>query len=444
MKNKVAIIGRPNVGKSALFNRLIGKQFAIVEDTPGVTRDRLHSECEWNSNTFTLIDTGGIDTEDTDALRAMVHNQAYKAIAESDVILFVVDAMAEYPTPLDEEVAQILRISRKKVILALNKVDSQSREKNIYNFYSLGFGDAVSVSALHGLGTGDLLDSIVEMLPGQGQADDDEGLIKVAIVGRPNVGKSSLFNVLCGEERSIVSNMPGTTIDTIDTVINRNSQSYLFLDTAGLKKKGNQDSGIELKSYKKAISNIERAHVAVFMLDISQEITKQDRIIAGIINEGYKAVVIVVNKMDTIDLRNSKALRKWKEAYTEEIYAQFDFLNKAPVCFISAKEQTGITSVFENIDFVWQNYNKVIEKSVLCRFIQEITVINSPPIIKGKQFRVSSIEQLKSPPPSFLIKINLKKLLHYSYTRFIKNQLTSAFGFEGCPIKLIFKEKERK
>jgi len=440
-KNVVAIVGRPNVGKSALFNRLIGFQKAIVEDIPGVTRDRIYGLCEWNRLKFTLIDTGGIDLESKDDLRNLVLSQAYKAISEAKVLVFVVD-VNESDNALDYEIAQILRTTKKKVFLAVNKCDSPNIAENIYNFYNLGFEPPHPVSGMHGIGTGDLLDLIVEQFSLDGESsEEEENLIKVSIAGRPNVGKSSLFNVLCGEDRAVVNDKPGTTLDTVDTIIKRNDVSYLFTDTAGFIRKSRLEKGVEEKGFKKAVTNIKRADIVLFMMDARESLAKIDKNVAGLIKEEGKGAVIIINKVDLMEFDNKKEERNWRKELIYSISEQLDFLSDAPLFLISAKEKKGISGIFEGIDFVWQNYIKRIDTSVLNKAINESMLINPPPVIKGKQLKLFYISQIKDSPPLFIIKINNKKMLHYSYVRYIENQIRKSFGFEGCPIKFIFKEK---
>lgn len=430
----VAIIGRPNVGKSTLFNRLTGGKTAIVEDIPGVTRDRIYREGEWQDKRFTVIDTGGIQWEENQ-IAAQMKSQAEIAIAEADVIIFVTDARSGVLSD-DEEVANILRKSGKPVILAVNKVENFA-ETAFYDFYRLGLGEPVPISATHGMNTGDLLDKVIELLPelpADAAADDT---IKIAVVGRPNVGKSSLVNNILGQKRVIVSDVPGTTRDAIDSPFTWEGRQYLIIDTAGMRKKARIDDPIERYSVLRALKAIERADVVLLLVDGPAGVTEQDKRIAGFAHEKGKATIIVVNKWDIVP-KDEKTMA----AYDKKIREELGFMQYAPTMYISALTGQRVVKVLELIDFVAEQAHRRIATSVLNQLIKEIVAVNPPPTDKGKALKISYATQAGVKPPTFILYVNNRELLHFSYQRHIENRLRQAYGFEGNPLKIIVRQKK--
>ncbi len=437
-KPTVALVGRPNVGKSALFNRITGKRISIVEETPGVTRDRVYGEGEWQGIKFNLIDTGGI-TSDEDELLKHVLAQAEIAISEADVVVFVVDGQSGITTA-DEEVAHELRKSDKPVILAVNK-----SEHDIYGagieFYRLGFGKIVAVSALHGTNTGELLDQIARSLPELPSYPDHykEEIAKIAVVGRPNVGKSSLINKILRQERLIVSDIPGTTRDAIDTLVTNKDKRYLFIDTAGLRKKSSVKYKLEHFSVLRSIKSIERSDVALLLIDACDHILDQDKKIASMVLEQGKGLIILINKWDAIE-KDQKTADNFKEMMHDEI----PNLNFAPVLFVSAKTGKGLDKIFPMIDRVKAEHQKRIPTADLNRVIESAVTYNPPPFIKGKKLKIYYITQVKTCPPTFVLFINDSRLIKNSYKRYLENQLRRIFVFEGTPLRIIERERKRR
>lgn len=433
----VAIVGRPNVGKSTLFNIFANSRISIVEDTPGVTRDRLYAVAEWLDNEFMMVDTGGIEIMNADAIAVSIRQQAQIAIREADVILFVCDARAGITTE-DEEVARLLRQSKKPIVLAINKADSPKQEMNIFEFYNLGIGEPIPVSASNHLGLGDLLDAVVEKFPDANAAgemeDDDE--IKVALIGRPNVGKSSIFNALVGEERSIVSDVAGTTRDAIDTPVVRNGQRYLFIDTAGMRRKAKVDEPIEKYSVMRSLRAVDRSDVVLMVFDAVDGVTEQDKRIVGYAHEAGKGVILVVNKWDLYDKDNTSTLR-----YTETLRKELVFLQYAPVVFVSAMTKQRIHRLPEVISYVAEQNAMRIATSVLNQVIADAVAINPTPTEKGVRLKILYVTQVKIKPPTFVIFVNAPEAMHFSYERYLENKLREAFGFEGTPIHLIIRGK---
>lgn len=433
----VAIVGRPNVGKSTLFNIFANSRISIVEDTPGVTRDRLYATAEWLDHEFMMVDTGGIEIMNADAIAVSIRQQAQIAIKEADVILFVCDARAGITTE-DADVARLLRQSKKPIVLAVNKADSPKQEMNTFEFYNLGIGDPIAVSASNHLGLGDLLDAVVAKFPADKMAGDleEEDEIKVALIGRPNVGKSSIFNALVGEERSIVSDVAGTTRDAIDTPVVRNGQKYLFIDTAGMRRKAKVDEPIEKYSVMRSLRAVDRSDVVLMVFDAVEGVTEQDKRIVGYAHEAGKAVILVVNKWDLYEKDNSSTLR-----YTETLRKELVFLQYAPVVFVSAVTKQRIHRLPEVISYVAEQNAMRIATSILNQVIEDAVAINPPPTEKGKRLKILYVTQVKIKPPTFVIFVNEPEIMHFSYQRYLENKLREAFGFEGTPIQMIIRGK---
>ena len=427
----VAIVGRPNVGKSMLFNKLVGRRLSIVEDTPGVTRDRLYAETDWNGRRFTLVDTGGIEPESGDELLSFMRRQAEIAIESADVILFLTDIRTGL-TASDREVANILLRSKKPVILAVNKMDSTGpTDPEIYEFYNLGLGDPYPVSALHGHGTGDILDACVSRFPPEKEEDSEEDVIKVALVGKPNVGKSSLVNRILGEERVIVSDTPGTTRDAVDSFFENKTGKYLFIDTAGMRKKSRVDDSIERYSVLRATMAIDRADVCLVMIDAGGGVNEQDTKIAGIVHDSGKAAVIVVNKWDTVEKDDHTMDRA-----REDIRRDLPFMTYAPVLFISAKTGRRVDRLFELINYVNDQSSMRITTGMLNDVLADATARVQPPSDKGKRLKIYYMTQTGVKPPNFVVFVNDPELFHFSYQRYLENQIRGVFGLEGTPIRM--------
>lgn len=433
----VAIVGRPNVGKSTLFNIFANSRISIVEDTPGVTRDRLYATAEWLDHEFMMVDTGGIEIMNADAIAVSIRQQAQIAIKEADVILFVCDARAGITTE-DADVARLLRQSKKPIVLAINKADSPKQEMNTYEFYNLGIGDPIAVSASNHLGLGDLLDAVVAKFSDDRLHSDmdEEDEIKVALIGRPNVGKSSIFNALVGEERSIVSDVAGTTRDAIDTPVVRNGQKYLFIDTAGMRRKAKVDEPIEKYSVMRSLRAVDRSDVVLMVFDAVEGVTEQDKRIVGYAHEAGKAIILVVNKWDLYEKDNSSTLR-----YTETLRKELVFLQYAPVVFVSAVTKQRIHRLPEVISYVAEQNAMRISTSILNQVIEDAVAINPPPTEKGKRLKILYVTQVKIKPPTFVIFVNEPEIMHFSYQRYLENKLREAFGFEGTPIQMIIRGK---
>lgn len=436
----VAIVGRPNVGKSTLFNIFANSRISIVEDTPGVTRDRLYADTEWLDNEFMMVDTGGIEIMNTDKIAVSIRQQAQIAIAEADVILFVCDARAGI-THEDAEVAKMLRQSKKPIVLAINKADSPKQEMEIFEFYNLGIGEPIPVSAANHLGLGDLLDAVVEKFPETSAYGEDgnEDEIKVALIGRPNVGKSSIFNTLVGEERSIVSDVAGTTRDAIDTPVIREGQKFLFIDTAGMRRKARIDEPIEKYSIIRSLRAVDRSDVVLMVIDAIDGVTEQDKKIAGYAHEAGKGIVLVVNKWDLYDKDNTSTLR-----YTENLRRELVFMQYAPVVFVSAMTKQRIHRLPEVIHYVAEQNTMRISTSVLNQVVEDAIAINPPPTEKGQRLKILYATQVKIKPPTFVIFVNEPEIMHFSYQRYLENKLREAFGFEGTPLQMIIRGKNEE
>ena len=435
----IAVVGRPNVGKSTLFNKLIGSRLAIVEDKPGITRDRLYAEAEWLNQQFTLIDTGGLDPEDETFIAKQVYHQAELAMETADVILFLVDGKAGV-LEADRTVANTLRKVKKKVLLVVNKIDSPDKhEQNIYEFYELGLGTPIPISAGQALGLGDMLDEIVNLFPKQEEQEEEEDIIKVAIVGKPNVGKSSLINRILGEDRVIVSDIPGTTRDAVDSPFEKDGNKYVLIDTAGLRKKSKIRENIERYSIVRAVSAVERADVCILLIDAEEGITEQDTKIAGIAHERGKAAIVAVNKWDAVE-KDTHTMKK----FSNEIDTELAYMPYAPKLFISAKTGQRVDKLFELIYSVYQNNAMRISTGLLNDVIIEATAVHQPPTDKGKALRIYYATQVSVKPPTFILFVNDSKLMHFSYKRFLENRLRDAFGFGGTPIHFIVRERDKR
>lgn len=435
----VAIVGRPNVGKSQLFNRITGKRISIVEDTPGVTRDRIVSEATWLDKAFLLIDTGGIEPDSEDKLTQLMKRQAEAAIETADVIIFLTDVRTGV-LPSDEEVAKILMRSHKPVVLACNKCDSPGEPPlNFYDFYSLGLGDPIAVSAIQGMGTGDLLDEVVKGFPSDKETDEDEEIIKVAVIGKPNAGKSSLINYILGEERMIVSDIPGTTRDAIDSYVERNGKKYLFIDTAGIRKKSRVNEKVEKYSVLRSYSAVERADVCLILMDGTEGPTEQDSKIAGYAHNEGKASIVVVNKWDIVD-KDDKTMDNMRKEILEEL----PFMMYAPSLFISALTGQRVDCIFDMIDKVNENRNRRITTGMLNDLIADATARVQPPTDKGRRLKLLYGVQSDVNPPQFVIFVNDTKLMHFSYERYIENRIRAAFDYSGTPIRFFIRERNEK
>ncbi len=435
----VAVVGRPNVGKSTLFNRLAGERISIVQDTPGVTRDRIYADAEWLNRKFTLIDTGGMEIGSEEIIQRQILQQAEIAIETADVILFVTDVKTGV-TDDDRQVANLLRRTKTPVVLAVNKVDSVKRDTmDIYEFYELGIGDPLPVSAGQALGLGDMLDEMVKHFPENTGTDEDDDAIKVAIIGKPNVGKSSLINKILGEDRLIVSNIPGTTRDAVDSPITIDGQKYIFIDTAGMRRKSKIKEEIERFSIIRAVAAVERCDVAVLLIDANEGVTDQDTKIAGIAHERGRAALIAVNKWDSIE-KDDKTMNR----YLKDIANELAYMAYAPRVFISAQTGQRIDRMLEMIQTVHQNHALRISTGVLNEVLIEATAMQQPPADKGRQLRLYYMTQVSVKPPTFVIFVNERGLFHFSYRRYIENQLREAFGFVGTPIHFIVREKGDK
>lgn len=431
----VAIVGRPNVGKSTIFNRIIGDRLAIVEDKPGVTRDRIYGIGEWMGRSFSIIDTGGIEVDGEDQILKSVRMQAELAIEEADVIIFMVDAKAGV-TPSDSEVAQMLYRAQKPVVLAVNKVDNLKRQEDIYEFYSLGFGDPIGISGSHGTGIGDLLDVVVEKLPEIQEEDYGEDTIRVALIGRPNVGKSSLVNAILGEERVIVSDVAGTTRDAIDTPFERDGQKFVLIDTAGMRKRGKVYETTEKYSVMRAMQAIERSDVVLVVLNGEEGIIEQDKHIAGYAHEAGKAAVFVVNKWDAVE-KDDKTMHQ----FTQKIRDHFQFMTYAPVVFVSAKTKQRLHRLLPLVVEVSEQHAMRVQTHLLNDVIHDALAINPPPTDKGKRLRINYATQVAVKPPTIVFFVNDPELMHFSYERYLENKIRAAFGFEGTPLRLFTRRK---
>ncbi len=439
-KNKkpiVAVVGRPNVGKSTLFNALAGKRISIVKDTPGITRDRIYADVSWLDRTFTLIDTGGIEPDSRDIILSQMREQAQIAIDTADVILFMVD-VKQGLVDADAKVADLLRRSHKPVVLAVNKVDHFDKYMaDVYEFYNLGIGDPHPISAANQLGIGDLLDVVMAELGDKRGEEEEEDKIRVAIVGKPNVGKSSLINKLIGENRLIVSEIAGTTRDAVDTPVIRNGQEYVFIDTAGLRRKNKIKEELEKYMIVRTVSAVERADIVVLLIDAVEGVTEQDAKIAGIAHERGKAVIIAVNKWDAIE-KNDKTTKE----YTQKIRNILSYMPYAEITFISALTGQRLSKLYDLIDMASENHAMRVATGVLNEIMSEAVALQQPPSDKGKRLKLFYITQVGVKPPAFVIFVNDKELMHFSYTRYIENKIREAFGFRGTPLKFIIRERK--
>ena len=437
-KPVVAIIGKPNVGKSTFFNYLIGERKSIVEDTPGVTRDRVYGETTWRGKAFTVIDTGGIEFGAKDSITEQIKIQAEIAIDLADCIIFMTDVTSGV-TSQDQDIALVLKKSKKPVILAVNKVDDFKRfENDVYEFYNLGFGDPTPVSSSHSKGIGDVLDKVYELLP-DSDSQEDEDRIKVCLIGKPNVGKSSLVNKILGENRLIVSDVAGTTRDSIDSYFENDHGKYIFIDTAGLRRHSKIDENIEKYSVLRTELAIERSDVCLLMIDCMEGVTEQDAKIAGLAHESGKAVIIVINKWDQFNKENGTL-----ENYTKDVYNKLSYLSYAPILFISAKTGKRVENLFELINEVSENNQLRVKTSVLNELLAEAIAMVQPPTDKGKRLKIYYMTQVATKPPTFAIFVNSKKLFHFSYERYIVNKIRETFGFKGTPIRMLTREKSDK
>ncbi len=435
-KQVVAIVGRPNVGKSTLFNYLTGKRISIVEDTPGVTRDRIYAEVEWRNRKFTLIDTGGIEPYTEDTIMQQMKRQAEMAIETANVIIFMVDGK-EGMTASDKEVATMLRKTSKPVILVVNKVDNIGEPPpEIYEFYNLGMGEIFPISSAHGLGIGELLDEIYKYFPEEDTEEYDENIIKVAVIGKPNAGKSSLINRILGEERVIVSDIPGTTRDAIDTYVEHGNDKYVFIDTAGIRRKSKIKENIERYSVVRSWAAVDRADVCIIMIDAVDGVTEQDAKIAGYAHEQGKASIIAVNKWDLIEKETGTS-----EEFVRTIHEKLSFMLYAPVIFISAKTGKRVNRIFQLIKHVAEQASFRISTGMLNDILNESVAMVQPPSDKGRRLKIYYMTQASVKPPTFVVFVNNAELMHYSYERYLENQLRKSFGFEGTPIRFIYREK---
>lgn len=433
----VAVVGRPNVGKSTFFNRVIGKRVSIVEDTPGVTRDRIYAEAEWRGKIFALIDTGGIEPDSKDLILSQMRAQAAIAMETADVIIFMVDGK-DGLTASDREVANMLMRTGKKVILVVNKIDTQRMPADFYDFYELGLGDPIAISSVNMLNFGDLLDEIVNSFP-PADADEDEDVTRIAVVGKPNVGKSSLVNELLGENRVIVSPIAGTTRDSIDTPFTWQDEKYILIDTAGIRRRSKVDEDIEKYSVIRAIAAIERCDVCLLMIDAVDGVTEQDKKIAGIAHEAGKGIVVVVNKWDLI----KKETNTMKE-FEKEIVRELAFMSYAPTVFISVTEKQRVKNVMELSKYVAEKRSMRVSTGQLNSLIQDAMMMRQPPSDKGKRLKIYYATQVGVKPPLFSFQVNKRALMHFSYSRYLENKIRESFGFEGTSIKFVFREKGEK
>ncbi|QQY78743.1 GTP-binding protein [Keratinibaculum paraultunense] len=431
----VCIVGRPNVGKSTLFNKIVGKRIAITEDSPGVTRDRIYSEAEWLNRYFILIDTGGLEPESEEIIPMNIKRQVEMAIDTADVILFVVDGR-EGVTATDMEIANILRRSGKEILLVCNKVDTHKVSDKVFEFYELGIGNPIPISAEQSLGIGDLLDEVIKHFPEDKEKDLDEDIVKISVIGKPNVGKSSLINNILGEERVIVTDIPGTTRDAIDTYVTFENEKYIFIDTAGLRRKRSIYKNVERYSVVRTLTAIDRSDLCILVIDGTEGVTEQDTKIAGYAHEKGKGIIIAVNKWDIVEKETNTY---WE--FEKNIKSKLSFITYAPIVFISAKTGKRVNKLLELIKVVNNNYNLRISTGVLNDIINEAVILNQPPSDKGVRLKIYYGTQVAVRPPKFLIFINKKELMHFSYQRYLENQIRQYFGFEGVPIQFEFREK---
>lgn len=438
MKPIVAIVGRPNVGKSTLFNRLTHTKLAIVEDTPGVTRDRLYQDAEWNGKSFTLIDTGGIEMASQDSMLNLVKKQAQVAIEEADLILFVADGKTGI-TIDDEEVAQMLRKTKKPVLLVVNKIENYDHPEQIYDFYQLGLGEPFAISASHGMNTGDLLDAVTDLLGDVEEDDYDPDVIKIAVVGRPNVGKSSLTNAILGKERSIVSDIPGTTRDAIDSPFSIDGQDYVIIDTAGMRRKNKILDTTERYSVIRSLRSVDRADVVLMVINAEEGLLEQDKRIVGYAHEQGKGIVLVVNKWDLIEKDD-----KTYTTFEKKIRSELLFLQYAPMIFVSAQTKQRVNKIIEVVNFVAEQQNLRISTSVLNEIIRDAVQLNPAPTDKGRRLKILYATQSGVKPPTFVLFVNEPEIMHFSYERYLENKIRENFGFEGTSIKFVVKKRNEE
>lgn len=439
MKPVVAVVGRPNVGKSTLFNKVSGKRISIVEDTPGITRDRIYADAEWCGHHFTLIDTGGIEPSSKDVILSQMREQAQMALDMADVILFMVN-VRDGVTAADKEVAAMLRKCSRPVLLVCNKVDNPGNPPmEMYEFYNLGIGEPYPVSSIHGLGLGDLLDEMVALFPAAAAEETEEEIIHVAIVGKPNAGKSSLVNYILGENRVIVSDIAGTTRDAIDSVYERDGQKYVLIDTAGMRKRGHINETVERYSVVRALAAVDRADVCLIMIDAKEGISEQDSKIAGYVHDSGKASIVVINKWDAVE-KETNTMKNFQNRVKEGL----NFMMYAPSVFISAKTGLRVDTLFPMIQSVLEQNRKRISTGILNDVINEAIAMVQPPSDKGKRLKIYYATQASVKPPTFVLFVNRAELAHYSYVRYLENQLRARFGFEGTPIRMLIREKSEK
>jgi GTP-binding protein len=431
----IAIVGRPNVGKSTLFNRIVGDRVSITDDEPGITRDRIYAKAEWLTRQFHIIDTGGIDFNDTPFIHE-IKSQTEIAIQEADLIVLVVDIRTGV-TDDDMYIARMLYKANKPVVIAANKTDSNTHTDTLYEFYSLGLGDPIPVSSLHGIGIGDLLDEVIKAVPEATEDPYDEHTIKLCLIGRPNVGKSSLFNALIGEERVIVSDVEGTTRDSIDSLFTRDEQDYVVIDTAGLRKKGKVYENAEKYSVLRALSAIDRSDICLVLIDAETGIREQDKKIAGYALESNKAVILVVNKWDTVE-KDTNTMNRWNK----EIESHFQFVRFAPILYLSAKNKQRINTLFPTIKEVYTNYNRRVQTSVLNDVLTDAFYINPPKPHNRERLKLFYATQVAIKPPTFVLFVNDENCMHFSYERYLLNRLRESFDFKGTPIKLILRKRD--
>ena len=432
----VAIIGRPNVGKSTFFNYIVGKRISIVEDTPGVTRDRVYAEANWRGRNFTLIDTGGIEPESDDIILSQMRMQADIAIDIADVIVFLTD-IKQGVTAADHDIALMLKKSKKPIVLVCNKSDTFGKTpEELYEFYNLGIGEPYAVSSVNAKGIGDVLDAIYEKLPEKTDEEDEENVIKVAVIGKPNVGKSSLINKILGENRAIVSDIAGTTRDAVDSEFENEFGKYIFIDTAGIRRKSKINDNLEKYSIVRSLLAIERADVCILMLDAKEGVTAQDTKIAGEAHEAGKGIIIVVNKWDEVEKDN-----KTMENYKKDVYEKLSYLSYAPILFISAKTGQRVNKLYEMINMVASQNALRVSTSVLNNVLNEAVTIVQPPTDKGRRLKIFYMTQAQTKPPTFIVFVNDKKLFHFSYERYLVNQIRKEFGLTGTPVRMIAREK---
>lgn len=434
----VTIVGRPNVGKSTLFNRLSGKRISITEDTPGVTRDRIYAEGEWLDKHFTLIDTGGIETNTTDSILSQMRIQAEVAIELADIVLFMVDGK-EGITSADAEVAQMLRKSKKDIILVCNKIDKHVNNNNIYEFYNLGLGEPIAISSTEALGLGDLLDIVISKFDDDSDTKEEEDRIKIAVIGKPNAGKSSIINKIIGQDRVIVSDVPGTTRDAIDTEFERNNQKYTIIDTAGIRRKSRVSETVEKYSVLRAFTAVERADVCVLVIDADKGITDQDIRIAGYAHDNYKGMVIVVNKWDLIE-KDEKTFKK----FNDDIKNQFAYMTYAPILTTSALTGQRVNKILETVNEVYSFRTLRVSTGVLNDILIEAVLMNQPRTVKGKKLKIFYGTQVSVNPPKFVIFVNDSTIVHFSYQRYLENKIRESFEYKGTPIVMEFRNRSEK